>query len=244
MFEKGKRRAVLFFVMVFLPLSVPAQDLSVEDLYLQQSAEVQVIRDLSSDTHWRDENAITLRDRKATALDYIGEIIERGNADDEIRKVLADLTLDGVRNPIRLNGRVINNFPDLRIRAVNFLAKMGTPEANSSLVDILTLAVQASAVEEDPSIITAAIRGVAEIGRSDDKGESLRTVNTVYWRYNTLKPDNALAMAVVSAIDSFTDKGVREEGSLSVLMSIQANYEYIKPVREKAANVIVKIRSM
>jgi HEAT repeat protein len=235
MFKRGKRSVILFWVMAVLPLSVSAQDLSVEDLYLQQSAEIQVVRDLSADTG---------RDMKVIALDYIGEIIERGDADDEIRKVLADLTLDGVRNPVRLNGRVINNFPDLRIRAVNFLARMGTPEANSSLINILELATQVSAMEEDPSVITAAIRGVAQIGRNDDNGESSRAVNAVYWRYNTLKPDNALAMAVISAIESFVDKGVRDEGSLSVLMSIQANHEYIKRVREKAASVLIKMRAM
>lgn len=223
-------------VMAFLPLSVPAQDLSVEDIYLQQSAEIQVVRDLSSDSG---------RDLKAIALEYIGEIINRGDADDEIRKILADLTMDGVRDQVRRNGRVMNNYPDLRIRAVDYLARMGTPEANTSLTKILTLAAdQASAVEEDPSVVTAAIKGVARIGRTDDDGESLRVIYAVYWRYNTLKPDNALAMAVASAIDSFTEKGVKDEGSASVLMSIQSNYDYIKVVRDRAADALSNLRKL
>jgi hypothetical protein len=232
---RGIKKGIVFLAIAFLPLSVSAQE-SVESLYLQQSAEIQVIRDLSSDTG---------RDLKTIALDYIGETISRGNADDEIRKILADLTMDGVRNQVRLNGRVINNFPDLRIRAVNYLARMATPEANSSLIEILTLAAaQGSAVEEDPSVITAAIKGVAEIGRTDDNGESLRVINLVYWRYNTLKPDNALTLAVVSAIEDFHEKNVRVENSMGVLMSIQANYEYIKLVRDKAAAVVTKLRGL
>jgi hypothetical protein len=233
---KGIKGNIIFWVIAVVPLSVSAQNLSVEDIYLQQSAEVQVIRDLSSDAG---------RDLKMIALDYIGEIINRGAADDEVRKILADLTMDGVRNQVRLNGRVVNNYPDLRMRAVNYLAKMGTPEANASLVEILTLAaMQVSAVEEDPSVITAAIKGVSTIGRTDDNGESLRVINAVYWRYNTLKPDNALAMAIASAIDSFASKNVKDEGSISVLVSIQANYDYIKPVREKAASTVAKLRGL
>ncbi|MDR1469388.1 MAG: HEAT repeat domain-containing protein [Spirochaetaceae bacterium] len=230
------KRNIIFLVIAFLPFFARAQDLSVEDIYLQQSAEMQVIRDLSTDTG---------RDLKTLALDYIGEIIDRGDADDEARKILADLTMDGVRNQVRLNGRVMNNFPDLRIRAVNYLAKIGTPEANTSLVEILSLAAtQVSAVDEDPSVITAAIRGVSKIALTDDNGDSLRVINAVYWRYNMLKPDNSLAMAIVSAIDHFADKRVRDEGSISVLMSIQANYEYIKAVREKAATTVTKLRGL
>jgi hypothetical protein len=129
---------------------------------------------------------------------------------------------------------------------VNYLAKIGTPEASSSLVEILTLAVTqvSAAVEEDPSVITAAIKGVSAIGRTDDKGESLRAINAVYVRYNTLKPDNALAMAVVSAIDSFREKNVRVESSMNVLMLIQANHDYIKLVRDKAAAVVTKLRGL
>ena len=229
-------RGIFFFVTAVLPLSLSAQNLSVEDVYLQQSAEMQVIRDLSSDTG---------RDLKTIALDYIGEIIDRGDADDGVRKILADLTMDGVRNQVRLNGRVMNNYPDLRIRAVSYLTKLGTPEANTSLLEILSLAAaQASAGEEDPSVITAAIKGVAQIGRTDDDGESLRVINAVYGRYNLMKPDNALAMAVISAIDSFTEKGVRDDGSLGVLISIQANYDYIKVVRDRAAAAVTKLRKL
>jgi hypothetical protein len=233
---KGRKRGIVFLVIAVLPLSVPAQNLSVEDIYLQQSAEIQVIRDLSSDPG---------RDLKMIALDYIDETINRGDADDEIRKILADLTTDGVRNQVRLNGRVINNYPDLRIRAVHYLVRMGTPEANSSLVEILALAAkQVLAVGEDSSVITAAVKGVARIGRTDDNGESLRAINMVYWQYNTLRVDNALAMAIVSAIDSFADKGVKDAGSIDVLVSIQANYDYIKQVREKAKATVTKLRGV
>jgi hypothetical protein len=232
--KKQNLMGVCLLLSVILPFSITAQNQSVEDIYLQQSAEIQVIRDLSADSS---------RDLKVMALDYISEMIDRGSANDEIRVILEGLTRDGVHNQVRLNGRVINNFPDLRIRAIGYLAELGTTEAKDSLIKILELSRQAANVEEDPSVITAAIKGLSKIGLSDS-GDTLRSVNAAFLRYNTLKPDNALAQAVVSTIDVFTDKGIRDEANMGVLMSIQTNYEYIWLVRNNAATVIAKLRGI
>jgi hypothetical protein len=234
MYEKQNLMGISFLLMVILPFSVTAQNLSVEDIYLQQSAEIQVIRDLSVDSS---------RELKVMALDYIDEMVTRGSANDEVRQILADLTMDGVHNQVRLNGRVINNFPDLRIRAINYLAQLGTPEAKGSLINILVRSQQASNVEEDPSVITAAIKGLAKIGLSDD-GDTLRNINAAFLRYNTLKPDNALAQAVITAIGVFIDKNIKDESNLGVLMSIQTNYEYIGLVRNNATTLIAKLRGI
>jgi hypothetical protein len=233
--RQAPRGAVIFFLAV-LPFSMTAQDLSVEDIYLQQSAEVKVIRELSADNS---------REQKEMALTYIGEMIDRGTATDEVRKILAELTHDGIQNQVRLGGRLTNNFPDLRIRAIDCLAQMGTPEAKNSLIDILHFSVQALNVAEDPSVITAAINGLAKIGLSDN-GDTLRSVNAAFQRYNTLRPDNALAQAVVTVIDTFVDKGVIDDANanIGVLMMIQTNYEYIRLVRDNASTVIAKLRGI
>jgi HEAT repeat protein len=224
----------ILLLMTVVPFSMTAQDLSVEDVYLQQSAEIQVVRDLATDNS---------RELKTMALDYIGEMTDRGPLNDEVRRILADITMDGVHNQVRLNGRVINNFPDLRIRAVNYLGQIGTTEAKDSLIQILDLSLQVSNVEEDPSVITAAIKGLSKIGLSDD-GDTMRSINAVFQRYNTLKPDNALAQAVIIAINAFVDKGIKDDANISVLMLIQTNYEYIKHVRDNAATVIAKLRGI
>jgi HEAT repeat protein len=225
---------IVFFLAV-LPFSMTAQDLSVEDAYLQQSAEVQVIRELSADTS---------REQKEMALAYIGEMIDRGTANDDVCEILAGLTLDGVQNQVRLSGRLINNFPDIRIRAIDYLAQLGTPEAKKRLIDILNLSLQASNVVEDPSIITAAIKGLSKIG--GDSADTLQFVNAAFLRYNTLRPDNALAQAVIIAIDTFVEKGIVGDAktNIAVLMAIQANYEYIRLVRDNASVVIAKLRGI
>jgi HEAT repeat protein len=228
-------RGVIVFFLAVLPFSMTAQDLSVEDAYLQQSAEIQVIRELSADTS---------REQKEMALAYIGEMIDRGTANDDVCEILAELTLDGVQNQVRLGGRLINNFPDIRIRAIDYLAQMGTPEAKKRLIDILNLSLQASNVVEDPSVITAAIKGLSKIG--GDNGDTLQFVNAAFLRYNTLRPDNALAQAVILAIDTFVEKGIVGDArtNMAVLMAIQANYEYIRLVRDNASVVIAKLRGI
>jgi hypothetical protein len=233
-YKKQKLTGICLLLSVILPFSITAQNQSAENTYLQQSAEIQVIHDLSADSN---------RDLKVMALDYIGEIIDRGSANDEIRVILEGLARDGVHNQVYLNGRVINNFPDLRIRAVSYLTELGTTEAKDSLIKILEITRRASNIEEDSSVITAAIKGLTKIGLSDN-GDTLYSVNAAFLRYNTLKPDNALAQAVINAIDVFTDKGIRDEANMGILMSIQTNYEYIWPVRNNAATVIAKLRGI
>ncbi|MDR1230926.1 MAG: HEAT repeat domain-containing protein [Spirochaetaceae bacterium] len=229
-------RGAIFFFLAVLPFSMMAQNLSVEDAYLQQTAEIQVIRELSADTS---------REQKEMALAYISEIIDRGTANDDICEILASLTFDGVQNQVRLGGRLINNFPDIRIRAIDYLAQIGSPEAKKRLIDILNFSLHATNVVEDPSVITAAIKGLTKIGLSDS-GDTLRSINAAFQRYNSLRPDNALALAVVTAIDTFVDKGVMDDtnANIVILMTIQTNYEYIRSVRDSALNVITKLRGI
>jgi hypothetical protein len=225
---------VCLLLSVVLPFSLTAQNQAADGIYLQQAAEIQVIRDLSADVS---------HDVKAMALDYIGEMIGRGSANDDLRTILEELVRDGIHNQVFLNGRVMNNYPDLRIRAVNYLAELGTAEAKASLIKILENTRRAANVEEDSSVITAAIKGLTKIGLSDD-GDTLRCVIAAFLRYNTLKPDNSLAQAVIHTIDVFTDKGISDAANMAILISIQTNYEYIWPVRNNAATVIAKLRGI
>jgi hypothetical protein len=232
------KRVFVFCLWIAFPAILSAQDLTVEDIYLQQSPELQIIRDLGADSN---------RDLKTQAINYIGDVLERGDASkdeiEEIRKVLANLTMDGVRNSVRLRGRIVNNYPDLRIRAVDYLAKIATLESNQSLTRVLQSSLEPVAIEEDPAVITAAIRGIAQLAL-DDGGEALRCILDVFTRYNTLKPDNSLVLTVIYAIESLADKGVKDKGSIGVLLTIQTNYDYVKFVRDRASALVVKLRSM
>ena len=69
--------------------AVMAQEMSVEESYLQESIENMIIR---------EQSVATGRDMKLVALEYIGEAIGRGNTSDDVRNALEYLALEGLTN--------------------------------------------------------------------------------------------------------------------------------------------------
>jgi hypothetical protein len=226
-FSKKISFPALFFAFVF---AVFAQDMSVEDAYLQATEAVKIISQLASSPN---------RSQKETALEYIEDRIEQNSATDDDRRILADLTMDGIVNQVRENGKVINKFFDVRLRAVELLGRIKTQEAKYSLINVCEL-------EEDPFIISKAVEGLTEIGIADDSDDTLNAVSDLFRRYNMLNPDNRLANSVVSCIETFNANGLirapqGRSRCLATLYLISApdnsrGDQYIYPVRARAAN--------
>ena len=152
------------------------REMTVEQSYLQESVELMIIREQS-----RAES----REMKMIALEYIGDAIDRGNRGEEVRAALEYLGLEGVRHQTRENGRLVNNFPDVRMRAATYLGELGTPEARDTLVRMVL-------DDNEPMVITEAIKALGNIGLNDNDN----TVNTISWvvaRFDNLNPDNLLA---------------------------------------------------
>ena len=195
-----------------------SQELSVEQSYLQESIELMVIREQS-----RAES----RDMKLVALEYIGDAIKRGNNSDEIRATLEFLSLEGVVNVTRENGRVINNFPDVRTRAATYLGQLGTPEAKKALGRMV-------AGDNEPMVLTEAIKSMATIGFTEND----EAINTILWtvnRFNNLNPDNLLALSAIEAFEKYSaaNGGINDPAILQTLMRISEGM-YIRPVQDRA----------
>jgi len=232
-----KRFLVIALVMLALPVMVSAQtrpgqtspdnrEMSVEQSYLQESVELMIIREQS-----RTDN----RDMKMVALEYINDAIDRGNKSDEIRSALEFLSLEGVLNISRENGRVVNNFPDVRVKAATALGKLGTPEAKDTLLKMVNR-------DNEPMVITEAIKSLGIIGMNDAD----EVTQTIYWtvnRFNTLNPDNMLALSAIDAFDKIAtaNNGIKDRNVLELLMKI-ANGTYISPVKNRASELLEKLR--
>ncbi|MDR1411857.1 MAG: HEAT repeat domain-containing protein [Spirochaetaceae bacterium] len=199
---------------------------SVEESYLQDSVEIAIIREQSRSDNW---------DGQMLALEYISESIENGNTNDEIRGALEYIGLEGVGNVIRENGRIINNFPDIRARAAGFLGEMGTPEAKTSLVKMLLS-------DNEPWVLSEAIKSLAKIGLNDDE-ETVRSIAWIVRRYDTIAPNDVLAKSALDAFDSFSqnNNGIKDPSAIDAIMRIQ-NGRYIKPVQTRAKEVLANIR--
>jgi hypothetical protein len=202
------------------------REMSVEESYLQESVELMVIRETSrADT----------RDQKLVALEYIGEAIDRGNNGEEIRAALEYLSMEGVMNKARENGRLVNNFPDVRRQSAKYLGDLGTPEAKNTLLKIVV-------ADTEPMVLQEAVKSLAKIGLNDND----ETVNAIAWivtRFDVLNPDNLLALSAVDAFAALAEKngGIKDPNAIRTLIRISEG-NYIKPVQEKARAVLMDLR--
>jgi len=224
-------------VLLVLPVMVSAQtrpgltspdnrEMSVEQSYLQESVELMIIR---------EQSRTDSRDMKMVALEYIGDAIDRGNKSDEIRAALEYLSLEGVVNVARENGRVVNNYPDVRRAAATYLGKLGTPEAKDTLLKMVNR-------DNEPMVITEAIRSLGTIGMND-ADEVTQVITWTVNRFNVLNPDNFMAL---SALDAFSriaaaNNGIKDRAVVETILKI-ADGPYIRPVQDRAKELLVELK--
>jgi plasmid stability protein len=199
---------------------------SVEESYLQESIELAIIREQSRSESW---------DGQMVALEYISEAIDNGNTNDEIRVALEYIGLEGVTNITRENGRVVNNFPDVRARAAGYLGKLGTAEAKDSLIKMLL-------ADNEPWVLSEAVKSLARIGINDDE-ETVRTIAWIIRRYDAIGPNDILAKSSLEAFDAFAknNNGIKDYSTVQAIMLIRDG-RYIRPVKERAREVLTNIR--
>jgi hypothetical protein len=203
-----------------------AQEMSVEESYLQESVENMIIR---------EQSVATGRDMKMVALEYIGEAIEHGNTSDDVRNALEYLALEGLTNQTRENGRMINNFPDVRAKAVSYLGEVGTPEAKNALLKVML-------ADPEPMVLTEAVKSLAKIGLNENE-ETANTISWVVTRFDVLNPDNLLALSALEAFETLAKKngGLKDPSALRIIMRI-ADGRYITPVKDRARQLIFDLR--
>jgi plasmid stability protein len=218
---------LLIFVSV---ASIGAQtsqsgNLTVEQSYLQQSVEIMIIR---------EQSRADSREMKFVALEYIGDAISRGNTSDEIRASLEYLGIEGTINQTRENGRLMNNFPDVRVRAATHLGSLGTREAQQSLIKMCL-------ADNEPMVLAEVIKSLARIGIDDND----QTVNAISWvvnHFNATNPDNLLALSALEAFEILaqTNGGIRSN-AIETIMRI-AEGPYIRPVQDRAKQLLDALR--
>jgi len=226
-----KRFAILITMIAVALTVVSAQSsgrpMTVEESYLMETMEVMIIRELAGSNNW---------DQKLRSLEYIGDAINRGNTNDEIRRTLENLAGEGTRIVARENGRVVNNFPDVRRQAARYLGQLGSEEARQSLIGVLQ-------VENEPAVIQEVIKSLGDIGLNPNN-ETVIQIGWIFRRYNNLNPDNIMALATIDAFDKITraSDGAASTEVIQVLMLISEG-NYITPVRDRARQLIAELRS-
>jgi len=207
-------------------LLTPSQDLTVEQMYLQEAIEMMIIREQSRGG---------TREMQLIALEFIGEALARGSRGPELHATLEFLSFEGIINLTRESGRVVNNFPDVRVRTAYMLGQMGTPEARETLLVMV-------ARDNEPMVLTEAIRSLGIIGYDPD-GESINTIAMTVNRFNNLNPDNLLALSAIDAIEriSAANDGIVFPAAVQTLIRI-AEGSYITIVRNRARTALSDLR--
>ena len=118
-------RTVIFLLAMVLSTNLFAQqatrETTVEDQYLS-SVEGVIIRELSQ----ADD-----RDNKFVSLQYIEDALNAGRTSPDIQAALDSLAGEGITTQSRTNGRLVNNFPDVRRKACELLGKVPTEESKN-----------------------------------------------------------------------------------------------------------------
>ncbi|MCI7397028.1 MAG: HEAT repeat domain-containing protein [Spirochaetia bacterium] len=197
---------------------------TVEDEYMA-SAEDTIIGELASSDDY---------DNKLVALSYLKDAVEGGRTSPEVIASLSRLAGEGVKTTARTNGRVMNNFPDVRAQACDLLGEVATEESKNTLVSI--------AVEDkEPMVVTAAIRSLGNIGINDND-EVINMIEFVHKRYAALNPTSSLALEVLNAYEKLAPQ-VQDKGPMIQSISeIRTNYRYATPVRTRATELLKSLQ--
>jgi HEAT repeat protein len=174
------------------------------------------------------------RDMKLVALEYIGNAIDRGNTGDDVRAACEFLGMEGIVNLTRENGRLINNFPDIRTRAATYLGQIGTPEAKNALVKMVL-------ADNEPMVITEAIKSLGNIGLNDSND----VINAITWtvnRYDILRPDDLLALSALEAYEKIAKASGRVDPTViqTVIRISDGPYNY--RIKQRARESLNELR--
>jgi HEAT repeat protein len=203
--------------------------LSIEELYLSQDVEVQIMRSqaLAND-----------RESKLLALQTIRSIVDSGQSTVEegaVVAVLESLGGEGVYRVVRQGGSVINNFPEVRRQAANLLGEVGGDSSKTVLLKMLNN-------DNEPMVLAEAVFALGKIGiNTVEVTESMVSA----LRRNTLQivPDNNFAFATLLALERLreTDAGIARANILQALIEVVSG-NYIEVVKLKAVDLISSLR--
>ena len=230
-----KKVIILFFCMAIVvfaafPQEAETGELTIEEMYLMQDIELQIIRNqvLSNE-----------REIKYLALQNIRAMLEGGKITEDNPSVLVlldALAQEGLGRVITENGRIINNFPDVRREAVALLGEIGGEKAKATLKDVLM-------EDNEPMVLAEAVYALGKVG--SDQGDQVIPIIGWVLKKETSKmnPDNNFAFSSLLAIEKIAAAGgdVSDPELINAILEVAAG-NYIKAVRLKAIDVIYKLR--
>ncbi|MBQ7158576.1 MAG: HEAT repeat domain-containing protein [Treponema sp.] len=207
----------------------------VANLYAQQSEKTVESEYLSSveDIVITELAASEELDNKLVALQYLEAAIDDGRTSPDMMVALDSLAGEGITAQSRTNGRLMNNYPQVRAQACDLLARVPTEESKTTLKKI-------ALADNEPMVVTAAIRALGEVGLNDGD-DVVDTINWVSQKNLYVNPTSSLALEILVAYEKLVDKVEDKASMLQSVNKIAANYNYVPSVRNRAKELSKKL---
>ena len=178
---------------------------SVEDEYLNDVDGIVIMSLVESDEY----------DNKLVAMNFLEEAVKNGNASEDVMEALNHLAGEGIASQTRLNGRVMNNFPDIRRRACLALGKVKTEQAKNYLVKV-------TVADNEPMVVAAAVSSLGEIGLDNDA--VVDAISFANRRNQILNPTSSLAYEVLEAYSKLAANTENKKIIINSISQIAADY--------------------
>ncbi|MDE7139461.1 MAG: HEAT repeat domain-containing protein [Treponemataceae bacterium] len=172
-------------------------------------------------------------DNKLVALSYLEAAIDDGRTSPDMMVALDQLAGEGITSQSRTNGRLSNNYPQVRAAACDLLAKVPTEESKTTLKKI-------ALADNEPMVITAAVRALGEIGLND-KDDAVDTIAWVSQKNLYVNPTSSLALEVIIAYEKLADKVENKSAMLQSVNKIATNHLFVSSVRTRAKELSKKL---
>ena len=204
---------------------------TVEEAYLQESAETMMVRELS-----RADD----RDSKEIALDYAKKAIDSGRTNDDLRNSLEFLALENNDVIVRSGGVGVatNNFPDIRRRACEYLGNFPSAESKDTLKKVLV-----NNKVEDPMVLAEAIRALGKIGLNDNDDVVEAIANSVSHFANVGMAEDRLAVYTMFAFTDLAEKnhGIKDMATVTDTIMQFTKGSYVTTVKKLAMDTLQKL---
>ena len=174
-------------------------------------------------------------DNKLVAIQYLQAALDDGNTSDAVIQALDRLAGDGLTTQNRTNGRLMNNFPEIRREACKLMAKVPTEHSKNTLISI-------AVADNEPMVIAAAVKSLGEIGINEND-EAVDAIAFANRRNQVLNPTSSLALEVLNAFEMLADKTENKKTMIDAVARISTDYHYVTPVRQKAYKLLKTLSS-
>jgi len=221
---------VLGVLLLCQSLAAQETEHTIEEMYLQGDIRTMMVR---------AEAESSDRDLKMSALEEIADMVEDGSAADNapIVDILSYLAAESVSNIAREQGRVLNDYPEVRRESVRLLGLIGTDRAVHELEKVLLR-------DPEPMVTSEAILAIASI---DIENRALRDRLIFEAIHRQTAQDNLLASTFLRSVEMIVQRDGNEI-SPSILAEVvriaEGHSGYNRAVRKQASGLLRNLQDL